>query len=250
MPGDEPMFELDGEPKHRRRHRRRTQAQLDALQAAVVGVNDGLVSTLALLLGVAGAGSGPATVRLAGLASLVAGACSLAVSQYIAGQSRAERRHRLARELREVDRLDEKARVRILERELVDRGIASANANTIGTALVADAARSSNILGLLRYGLNPRDRSSPLRSALSTLLTSCAGALVPILPWFFTSGTLAISLSLASASIAAAIIGGLLGRTTDGNWLRAALRQVALVVLAAGITYEIGRLFFVAGSRS
>jgi VIT1/CCC1 family predicted Fe2+/Mn2+ transporter len=57
-------------------------------------------------------------------------------------------------------------------------------------------------------------------------------------------------LSLASASIAAAIVGGVLGKTTDGNWLRAALRQVTLVVLAAGVTYEIGRLFSVFGSRS
>jgi VIT1/CCC1 family predicted Fe2+/Mn2+ transporter len=246
----DPMLELEGEPKHQRRRRRRTRAQLDAFQAAVVGVNDGLVSTLALLLGVAGAGSEASTVRLAGLAGLVAGACSLGVSQYIAGQTRAERRRRLAKDLRGVDRLDAKARARILERELVEHGISDANANTIGTALVADAARSSSILGLLRYGLNPRDRSSPLRSAVSTLLMSGAGAIIPILPWFFTSGALAIALSLASASIAAAIIGGVLGKTTDGNWLRAALRQVTLVVLAAGVTYEIGRLFSVFGSRS
>jgi VIT1/CCC1 family predicted Fe2+/Mn2+ transporter len=246
----DPMLELEGEPKHQRRRRRRTRAQLDAFQAAVVGVNDGLVSTLALLLGVAGAGSEASTVCLAGLAGLVAGACSLGVSQYIAGQTRAERRRRLAKDLRGVDRLDAKARARILERELVEHGISDANAKTIGTALVADAARSSSILGLLRYGLNPRDRSSPLRSAVSTLLTSGGGAIIPILPWFFTSGALAIALSLASASIAAAIVGGVLGKTTDGNWLRAALRQVTLVVLAAGVTYEIGRLFSVFGSRS
>jgi VIT1/CCC1 family predicted Fe2+/Mn2+ transporter len=245
-----PMVEPGGETKHRRRQRRRTQAQVDAFQAAVVGVNDGLVSTLALLLGVAGAESGPSTVRLAGFASLVAGACSLAVSQYIAGQTRAERRARLATELRDVDRLDAKARARILQRELVDRGIGSVNANTIGAALVADVARSSSVLGLLRYGLNPRDRSSPLRSAITTLLTSAAGALVPILPWFFTSGATAIALSLASASIAAAIIGGVIGRITDGRWLRAGLRQLGLVVLAAGVTYEIGRLFHALGNST
>ena len=239
-----------GAPKRRGRYRRWTRARLDAFQAAVLGVNDGLVSTLALLLGVAGAGSGPSTVRLAGFASLVAGACSLAVSQYIAAQTRSERRHRLATELREIDHLDGNARARILQRELVDRGIGRANARTIGTALVAEGARSSSVLGLLRYGLNPRDRSSPVRSALSTALTSAAGALVPIVPWFFLSGGLAIVSSLASASVAAAIIGGILGRAADGNWLRGALRQFGLVVLAAGITYEIGRLFHVLGSST
>src|ERR1039458_4775665 len=100
----ESMVEVESEPKHRRRHRRRTQAQVDAFQAAVVGVNDGLVSTLALLLGVAGAGAG--TRGATGFASLVAGGCSLAVSQYIAAQTRAERRRQLATELRGVDRLD------------------------------------------------------------------------------------------------------------------------------------------------
>lgn len=239
----EPASDFDGEPKHQRRRRRRTQAQVDARQAAVVAVNDGLVSTLALLLGVAGAGSSPSTVRLAGFASLVAGACSLAVGQYIAAQTRAERRGRLAAELRAVDRLDEKARASILERELVERGIGSVNAKTIGAALVADAARSSNVLGLLRYGLNPRDRSSPIRTAASTLLTSAGGALVPILPWFFTSGTAAIVLSLGSAGIAVMIIGAVLGRNSDGNWLRGALRQLGLVLVAAAVTYEVGRLF-------
>jgi VIT1/CCC1 family predicted Fe2+/Mn2+ transporter len=72
---------------------------------------------------------------------------------------------------------------------------------------------------------------------------SAVGAFVPILPWFFTSGMAASALSLASAGTAATIIGGVLGRMTDGNWLRAALRQCALVVLAAGVTYEVGRLF-------
>jgi VIT1/CCC1 family predicted Fe2+/Mn2+ transporter len=244
-----PMVEPSGETKHRRRQRR-TRAQLDAFQAAVVGVNDGLVSTLALLLGVAGAGSAPATVRIAGLASLVAGACSLAAGQYIAGQTQAERRHRLAVELRDVDRLDAKARAGILQRELVDRGIGRASARTIGTALVADVARSSRVLGLLRYGLNPRDRSSPLRSAVSCLLTSAAGAAVPIVPWFFSSGLQAIALSLGSATTAAAIMGGLIGRTTDGRWLRAAARQAGLVLLVAGFTYEIGRLVHVLGGST
>jgi len=93
------------QPSPRRPRKRRTQKQRDAFQAAVLGVNDGLVSTLALLLGVAGAGSGAAAVRIAGFASLVAGACSLGVSQYIAGQTLLERRH-----LRHVDQLDERAR--------------------------------------------------------------------------------------------------------------------------------------------
>ncbi len=223
--------------------RRRTQKQRDAFQAAVLGVNDGLVSTLALLLGVAGAGSSAGAVRVAGFASLVAGACSLAVSQYIADQTLVERRQRIAKELRTVDKLDAGKRGDILQRELVERGIGVRSAHTIGTALVRDASKSSAILGLLRYGFNSRDRGSPIRSAGTTLVASAGGALIPIVPWFFLSGTNAILASLGIASVASVIIGGVLGVQSSGRWFGSALRQLALVVCAAALTYEIGRLF-------
>jgi VIT1/CCC1 family predicted Fe2+/Mn2+ transporter len=82
------------EKRNVRRENRRTSRQREAFQAYVVGINDGLISTLALLLGVVGAGSGAEVVRVAGLASLVAGACSLAASQYIASQTQIERGER------------------------------------------------------------------------------------------------------------------------------------------------------------
>src|ERR1700678_4311512 len=86
-----------GSSKKRGRQSHRTQKQRDAFQSAILGVNDGLVSTLALLLGVAGAGSGAPAVRVGGFARLIAGACSLAVSQYIAGQTILDRRQRIAK---------------------------------------------------------------------------------------------------------------------------------------------------------
>lgn len=211
-------------------------------------MNDGLVSTLALLLGVAGAGSGAAAVRIAGFASLVAGACSLGVSQYIAGQTLVERRHRVAKELRHVDQLDERARETILEEELMEHGVGRSSARVIGDALVADASKSSAILGLIRYGFNARDRSSPLRSAIATFIASAAGALVPIVPWFFLSGRPAIIFSLILASVAAVIIGGILGAQSSGNWHSGALRQLGLVLCAAAVTYEIGHVFQIAGT--
>ncbi|HVA39002.1 MAG TPA: VIT1/CCC1 transporter family protein [Candidatus Dormibacteraeota bacterium] len=231
------------EGRHRRHRRPRTQAQRDALQAGILGVNDGLISTLALILGVAGAGSSPLAVRIAGVAGLIAGACSLAASQYIAARTRSERRRSIVHELHGFDRLDRTARERVVERELIERGIGRASARAIGSALVTDVAQVSMILGLLRYGFNPRDHSSPLRSTAMTFVTSAAGALVPILPWFFLSGRVAILSSLASASAAAVVMGGILGSGTDGQWLRGALRQLGLTLLAAGITYELGRLF-------
>jgi VIT1/CCC1 family predicted Fe2+/Mn2+ transporter len=235
-------------PVKRRASRRRSQKQRDAFQAAVLGVNDGLVSTLALLLGVAGAGSAAPAVRVAGFASLVAGACSLAVSQYIAGQTLAERQQRVALELKNVDALDADARGDLLEQELIGRGIGLGSAHIIGDALVADASKSSSVLGLLRYGFRANDRSSPLRSAFATLLSSGAGALVPIVPWFFFSGMPAIISSLLAACVVAVVIGALIGNASNGRWLPSALRQLGLVLLAATVTYEIGHLLRAIGA--
>jgi VIT1/CCC1 family predicted Fe2+/Mn2+ transporter len=214
----------------------------------VLGVNDGLVSTLALLLGVAGAGSSASAVRIAGLASLVAGAASLAVSQYIAGQTLLERWHRVANELKPVDELGEREQATTLERELIERGIGRASSHVIGHALVGDTLKASATLGMIRYGYKAGDRSSPLRAAWTTLVASAAGALVPIVPWFFAGGRIAVIESLALAGIAAAIIGGMLGGQSSGNWAMGAARQVVLVLLAAGVTYGIGLALQLAGA--
>jgi VIT1/CCC1 family predicted Fe2+/Mn2+ transporter len=226
----------------------RTRKKRDVLQAAVLGVNDGLVSTLALLLGVAGAGSSVSAVRIAGLASLVAGAASIAVSQYIAGQTSLERRHRDAKELRPVDQLGEGEQASAFEGELIDRGIGRASAHVIGNALVADAAKASTVLGMIRYGFNAREGSSPLSSAWTTLVASAVGASIPILPWFFGGGRSAVIGSLALSGIAAAIIGGILGRESGGNVAGGAARQVVLVLIAAGVTYAIGSALQHAGA--
>ena len=99
------------------------------------------------------------------------------------------------------------------------------------------------ILGLLRYGINFGDRSSPVRSASAVFLASVAGALVPIVPWLFLSGKAAILASSGMACIAALIIGGVLVTQSSGKWIPSALRQLALVSAAAAVTYETGHLF-------
>jgi VIT1/CCC1 family predicted Fe2+/Mn2+ transporter len=199
-------------------------------------------------LGVAGAGSSASAVRIAGLASLVAGAASLAVSQFIAGQTLLERRRRDAEELRPVDRLDQREKASTLEDALVERGIGRASSHVAGGALVSDTAKASAILGMIRYGFNARDGSSPLRAAWTTLIASAIGAAIPIVPWFFIGGYRAVIDSLALAALAAAIIGGVLGRQSSGNWASGAARQVLLVLLAAGVTYGTGLAFRAAGA--
>jgi VIT1/CCC1 family predicted Fe2+/Mn2+ transporter len=144
------------------------------------------------------------------------------------------------RELRPVDQLAEREQASAFERELIDRGIGRATSHIIGDALVSDTSKASTTLAMIRYGFNAREGSSPLRSAWTTLAASAVGALVPIAPWFFTGGRSAVIESLAFSSVAAAIVGGILGMQSGGNWAAGASRQVMLVLVAAGVTYSIG----------
>jgi VIT1/CCC1 family predicted Fe2+/Mn2+ transporter len=91
--------------------------------------------------------------------------------------------------------------------------------------------------------MNPEDLGSPWASALSSLATFAAGAMVPLVPWFITTGVSAVVGSLALAGGAALAIGALLGQLTGGRWLRSALRQLVVVALASGVTFLVGSLF-------
>jgi VIT1/CCC1 family predicted Fe2+/Mn2+ transporter len=91
--------------------------------------------------------------------------------------------------------------------------------------------------------VNPEELGSPWTSAFSSLVTFAIGALVPLVPWFVTTGFSAVISSLLLTGGAALAIGGLLGRLAGGQWIRSALRQLFVVALASGITFLVGTLF-------
>jgi VIT1/CCC1 family predicted Fe2+/Mn2+ transporter len=229
------------------KRRLRTSRQREAFQGCVIGINDGLISTLALLLGVAGAGSGTVAVRIAGLASLVAGACSLAASQYIASQTQAERRDRVPDERPSVEALDAHARPPMARKEVIDRATGSTSGTVVTEAPVAGPTALKQ-LSPLRYGSKAKERSSPIRTAFSTLWASGVGAIVPIAPWFFLTGVHAIVCSLVAAGIAAVIIGAILADESRSPWVLGALRQLGLVLLTAAVTFGIGRILQTIGA--
>ena len=92
-------------------------------------------------------------------------------------------------------------------------------------------------------GINPSDLGSPWVAAVASLLTFAIGALVPLIPWYFTDAARAPIVSLAGALLAAFVIGALLGYHTDRRWLRGGVRQVVVITLASAITYGVGHLF-------
>ncbi len=98
-----------------------------------------------------------------------------------------------------------------------------------------------NVHAREELGIDPESLASPWRTAISSFLAFCVGAVLPVLPWFFGSGTAAALVSIAIGVVAAAIVGALIGRFAERSVVRSALRQVFILVLACGATYGIGR---------
>ena len=93
------------------------------------------------------------------------------------------------------------------------------------------------------FGIDPEELGSPMTAALSSLALFSGGALVPLMPWFFTRGTAAVLLSAVLTAVASLAVGGVIARSSGNNVLRTAARQLLIVVAASAITYGIGKAF-------
>jgi len=224
-------------------HRKRIErAQSGTARAALLGISDGLVTNISLILGVVGAGTSANVVRIAGLASLIAGACSMAAGEYISMRGQTELLESvLAVEREELHRDPDVMRV-TLQELLASDGVTAATAAAAGKEIARDPDKAMSVYARGELGINPDELGSPWGSAISSFVMFSIGALVPLLPWFFGGGAGAAVTSTALAAVSALGIGGYLGQTTAGKPLRTALRQLIILILAAGATYLIGRL--------
>ena len=225
----------------------RLQAKADQVarggaRAAVLGVNDGLVSNLCLILGVAGASSTASAVRIAGLASLVAGAFSMAAGEWISVRSQVELLQGVLAELRRLTERNPKLVLDTLADHLTDVGIEPSTARKATTELPLDERSFFNFTARTVFGLNPDELGSPRTAALSSLGLFAVGAVVPLAPWFVTSGGLATVLSVIFTGLASLIVGAWVGRSSGGSQVRTALRQLLIVIIVAAVTYAIGKL--------
>jgi VIT1/CCC1 family predicted Fe2+/Mn2+ transporter len=225
------------------RRRRAADVQSGEARAAVLGVNDGLVTNTSLILGVAGATAAADVVQLAGLASLVAGAGSMAIGEWVSMRAQVELLERLLGEERAAIEADPERERAILQNAMRRAGFDDATCARATDSLFRDPERALSVYARAVLGVNPDELGSPWRSAISSLVAFSLGAVVPLAPWFFAAGAFAIASSLGVAAVAALLIGGLLGQLTGGRWLRGALRQLLFVVAAAGVTFFAGKLF-------
>jgi len=221
---------------------RAREVQSGAARAAVLGISDGLVTNVALIFGVAGAQSDPHVVRLAGFASLVAGALSMAVGEYISMAAQVELLQRLLADYRETLKRDPEQTREELEEFIRRLGVKQATAHNVSQQIFGVPDRALAVYAR-SLGLDPDELGSPWKAAASSLFTFAAGAFMPLIPWFFSQGTRAAMASLALGGASALAVGGLLGWLGGRNVLWGALRQLVVLAIAAGATWGAGRLF-------
>jgi vacuolar iron transporter family protein len=208
------------------------------LRAAVFGAMDGLVTNTALVAGVGGGGAAPRTIVLAGTASLVAGAISMALGEYTSVKTQNEQLDlEVEKERRELERNPEGELAELIEMLRV-RGVDDRLAHRVAVQLSRDPETALRLHVVAEIGLNPEDKPSPVTAAVSSFFTFGTGALLPLLPYLFGASLLWVALLCGGLGLLAA--GALSSRFTPRPWWFAALRQLLFGALAAGVTYAIG----------
>ena len=223
--------------------RKARQVTAGGARAAVLGANDGLVTNLCLILAVAGADGGQSAVRVAGFASLIAGALSMAAGEWVSVRSQAELSEGLLVELRRLIARNPKLVLDQLVDRLVADGFDEDTARKTSTELPLDEDRFMSFTARTLFGVNPDDLGSPVLAALSSMGMFAVGAALPLIPWFITSGAAATGASVALTAVASLIVGGGVSRLSGNSAARGGLRQLAIVVLASVITFGVGSLF-------
>ncbi len=218
----------------------------NALRAAVLGANDGLVSNLSLVMGAAGASFSSNTILITGIAGLLAGAFSMAMGEWVSVQSSREMNQRMlddeAIEIASDPEHERAELVTLYER----RGLTQAEAGTVADRILADSDAALDTMARDELGIDPEQLGgSPWTAAIASFLLFTVGALPPILPFALADGDLAVALSIVVSSAALLGIGAAITLLTGRGIWRSAFRQLAIGLGAAAVTYGAG---FVVGS--
>ncbi|WP_055491564.1 VIT family protein [Streptomyces sp. TP-A0356] len=233
------------EPTHDEAHGGALGSRLNWLRAAVLGANDGIVSTAGLVVGVAGATTDRSTLLTAGLAGLLAGSMSMATGEYVSvSTQRDSERAALALERRELREQPEEELQELTEL-LEQRGLSREVAHEAAAQLTErDALRAH---ARVELGIDPDELSDPWHAAWASFLAFTVGALLPLLAIVLPPAGLRLPVTVLSVLAALVLTGwtsARLGAATPG---RAVLRNVAGGALAMGITYAAGTLLGAAG---
>jgi VIT1/CCC1 family predicted Fe2+/Mn2+ transporter len=213
------------------------------LRAAVLGANDGLVSNLSLVMGVAGGGAQANTILLTGLAGLVAGALSMALGEWLSVTNARElARTQIAREKEEIEQTPEAER-RELALILQAKGVRREDAQRAAHEIMQDPGAALETLAREELGIDPAEMGgNPWSAAAFSFALFAAGAAFPVVPFFFASGGAGIAWSVGVSAAALAAIGVATSLFSGRSASYSAVRQVLIGAAAAAITYGAGAL--------
>ena len=224
--------------RHIERHK--TQ-RIGWLRAAVLGANDGIVSTASLVLGVAAAGASSSTILIAGVAGLVAGSMSMAAGEYVSVSSQADtERADLDRERKELaaDPAHEHAELAAI---YMDRGLDAGLANEVSGQLMARDALGAHARDEL--GISEILTARPVQAALASAATFAVGAALPLLIVLVVPASVLVWSVVASSLTFLALLGALAARVGGASVVTAAARVTFWGALAMALTAGVGALF-------
>ena len=223
---------------HWERHR---TERIGWLRAAVLGANDGIVSTASLVLGVAAADATHANVMIAGIAGLVAGAMSMAAGEYVSVHSQADtERADIERERKEL-KADDAGERRELAAIYVDRGLDAALAKQVADQLMAHDALGAHARDEL--GISETFSARPMQAALASAASFAAGAAMPLLVAALAPQASLIAIVSGTSLVFLALLGGLAARAGGASVRTGAVRVTFWGALAMGLTAGVGALF-------
>ncbi len=220
-------------------HRHR-DVQGGAARAAVFGISDGLVSNVALILGIAGASTDPTFVRVAGVSGLLAGAISMAAGEYVSLRAQAELVERELEIKRRSIAENPEAETAELAAIYRERGLDPDHADQVAEGLMADPEVALDVHAREELGVNPTQLGNPMVASASSFGSFALGAFVPLVPWLGGGGNNAVWASVILGLSVAALVGAVLARLTERSVVRTVVRQLLVVGGACGATYLIG----------
>lgn len=214
----------------------------NAIRAAVLGGNDGLVSNFSLIMGVAGATEGQG-VLLSGVAGLLAGALSMALGEWISVKSSQELyENQMQLEMEEIE-LNPEGEIKELALIYMAKGIDENKAHEMALEIMKDKDHAHKILVSEELGINTEElKGSAMEAAISSFVLFAIGAFIPVFPFMLTTGTKAIVISVICSAFGLFGIGAAITLFTGRNVWYSGFRQVVFGLIAAAITFGIGSL--------
>ena len=215
----------------------------NALRAAVLGANDGLVSNLSLIMGVAGADMAPRAILVTGLAGLLAGAFSMALGEWLSvNTARESAQRQISTEAAELDQIpqEEQEELALIYQA---KGVPEDLAKTLAQQLIANKKTALDTLVREELGIDPDELGgSAWIAAATSFMLFAVGAIFPVAPYFALAGTPALIASLAASGVALVLIGAGTALFTGRGAFFSGVRQLAVGFAAAGVTFGIGKL--------